>query len=102
MPESSGTAFFIAGYAWGVRNGVLDREAYLPVILRGWKALVGAVHPDGKLGWVQSVGAAPASSQPHGTHEYGAGLFLSAAGGVYLLVKEGIITPEAIQAVGGL
>lgn len=33
MPESSGTAFFIAGYAWGVRNGILDRETYLPVIL---------------------------------------------------------------------
>ena len=100
MPESSGTAFFLAGYAWGVRNGVLDREAYLPVILRGWKALVGSVHPDGKLGWVQPVGAAPAPSQPHGTHEYAAGLFLSAAGEVYQLVKEGVITPEAIQAAG--
>jgi rhamnogalacturonyl hydrolase YesR len=100
MPESSGTAFFIAGYAWGVRNGVLDRETYLPVILRGWKALVGSVHPDGKLGWVQPVGDRPAPSGPHTTHEYAAGLFLSAAGEVYLLAKEGVITPEAIQAAG--
>jgi rhamnogalacturonyl hydrolase YesR len=100
MPESSGTAFFLAGYARGVRNGMLDREAYLPVILRAWNALAGSVHPDGKLGWVQPVGAAPAPSQPHGTHEYGTGLFLSAAGQVYLLSKEGMITPEAIQAAG--
>ncbi len=97
MPESSGTAFFIAGYAWGVRNGILDRETYLPMILRGWTALVRSLHPDGKLGWVQPVGDRPAASSPDTTHEYAAGLFLSAAGQVYLLVKEGVISPEAIR-----
>ncbi len=98
MPESSGTAFFIAGYAWGVRNGLLDRETYLPVIVRGWRALAGAVHADGKLGWVQPVGDRPRSSDPHSTHEYAAGLLLSAAAEVYLLVKEGVLPPEAIPA----
>ena len=86
----------VAGHRpWGVRKGILDREAYLPVIIRGWKALVGSVHPDGKLGWVQPVGTAPAPSQLHGTHEYAAGLFLSAAGEVYQLVKEDMITLSA-------
>ena len=100
MPESSGTAFFIAGFAWGVRNGMLDRETYLPVIVRGWKALAGSVHPDGKLGWVQPVGDRPRPSDLHSTHEYAAGLLLSAAGEVYLLAKEGVITPEAIESAG--
>ncbi|MCL4204368.1 MAG: glycoside hydrolase family 88 protein [Pirellulaceae bacterium] len=97
MPESSGTAFFVAGYAWGVRNSLLDREAYVPVIVRGWNALACAVHPDGKLGWVQPVGAAPAVSGPQTTHEYAAGLMLTAAGQVYLLVKDGAIAPEAVR-----
>ncbi len=95
MPESSGTAFFVAGYAWGVRNGILDREAYLPVIIRGFNALAGAVQPNGKLGWVQAIGAAPRPSREGDTHEYAAGLFLFAAGEVSLLVKGGVITPEA-------
>jgi len=99
MPESSGTAFFIAGYAWGVRNGLLDRESYLPVIVRGWRALVGAVHADGKLGWVQPVGDRPFPSDRHSTHEYAAGLLLFAAAEVSLLVKKGILTAEAVGAI---
>jgi len=96
-PESSGTAFFTAGYGWGVRNGILAREAYLPVILRGWNALVGAVQPDGRLGWVQPVAAAPGAAGPQTTHEYAAGLMLSAAAEVYLLVNEGVITPATLS-----
>lgn len=49
MPESSGTAFFVAGFAAGVRSGILDRDAYLPTIVRGWKALAGAVAPNSSL-----------------------------------------------------
>ena len=98
MPESSGTAFFIAGFGWGIREGLLDQESYLPVIIRGWNALVTAVHPDGRLGWVQPVDAQPRPSHPMTTQEYGAGLFLSAGGQVYRLVKDGIVTPETIRA----
>jgi rhamnogalacturonyl hydrolase YesR len=98
MPESSGTAFFTAGYAWGVREGILDQAAYLPVIIRGWKALVSAIHPNGRLGWVQPVDAAPRPSHPRTTQEYAVGPFLTAAGQVSLLVRDGVITPENIQA----
>ncbi len=98
MPESSGTAFFIAGFAWGVRQGILDRDAYLPVIIRGWGALVSAVHPDGLLGWVQPVDAQPRPSHPRTTQEYAVGPFLTAAGRVYLLVKGGVITPEKTRS----
>ncbi len=98
MPESSGTAFFLAGFGWGIREGVLDRETYLPVIIRGWQALVSAIHPDGFTGWVQPVDAQPRPSHPRTTQEYGAGLFLSAASEVYRLVKDGLITTDVIQA----
>lgn len=101
MPETSGTAFFIAGLAWGVREGLLDQETYLPVVIRGWKALVDAVQPNGKLGWVQPVGAAPAASSYYLTHEYATGLFLSSAGQVYLLVRDGIITQDMVNSILG-
>jgi rhamnogalacturonyl hydrolase YesR len=99
MPESSGTAFFVDGFGQGVRMGVLDRDIYLPVIIRGWNALVTATHADGLLGWVQPVDAEPRPSHPRSTQEYGAGLFLSAGSQVYRLVKDGVITANIIQAV---
>lgn len=98
MPESSGTAFFVDGFGQGVRMGILDRDTYLPVIIRGWNALVTAVHPDGLLGWVQPVDAEPRPSHPRSTQEYGTGLFLSAGSQVYRLVKDGAITPAIIHA----
>ena len=98
MPESSGTAFFVDGFGWGIRAGVLDQDTYLPVVIRGWKALVSAVHPDGMLGWVQPVDGMPRPSHPRTTQEYGTGLFLGAASQVYQLVKTGVITPEKIKA----
>ncbi|QBG47595.1 hypothetical protein EGM51_09375 [Verrucomicrobia bacterium S94] len=98
MPESSSTAFFTAGFAWGVRVGILDAATYLPVVIRGWDALNSAVHPDGFMGWIQPVDAAPRPSHPKSTQEYGVGLFLYAGAQVYQLVKEGIITPEVVNA----
>ena len=46
--ETSGTTLFVYGMAWGVRNGLLDRKEYLPVLLKAWNAMVkDAVHPNG-------------------------------------------------------
>lgn len=101
MPESSGTAFFIAGYGSGVRAGILDQATYLPVIIRGWNALVSAVHPSGRLGWVQPIDAQPRPSHPASTQEYAVGPLLTAGGQVYLLVKGGVITPSKVQAALG-
>ena len=48
--ETSGTALFVYGMAWGVRNGLLDKKTYLPVIIKAWNAMVkDAVHPNGFL-----------------------------------------------------
>ena len=78
-PESSGTGFFCYGIAWGINNGILDRDTYLPVVEKAWKGLVGAVHTDGRLGWVQRIGHQPEDVSYDDYQEYGAGAFLLAA-----------------------
>jgi unsaturated rhamnogalacturonyl hydrolase len=81
-PETSGTAFFVYGLAYGVRTGLLDRTTYLPVVARGWNGMVAtAVHADGFLGYVQGPGYRPESSQPvtfNSTADFGVGGFLLA------------------------
>lgn len=78
-PESSGTAFYVYSLAWGVNAGILDRSATLPAIRKGWTALSRAVHPDGRLGWVQAIGDQPTSSTYEDTHDYAVGALLLAA-----------------------
>lgn len=78
-PETSGTAFFTYGMAWGVRNGLLARAEYEPVARRGWTALTRAIQPDGRLGWVQQVSDRPDKVAAQDTQYYGVGAFLLAA-----------------------
>jgi unsaturated rhamnogalacturonyl hydrolase len=82
-PESSGTSFFVYGMAWGIRAGLLDKEAYEPTVRRGWHALEAAVQSDGRLGWVQQVSDRPDRVAADDTQFYGAGAFLLAGGAVY-------------------
>jgi rhamnogalacturonyl hydrolase YesR len=79
LPESSGTAFFTYGMAWGVKAGLLDRREYEPVVRNGWAALTRSVHPDGKLGYVQPVADRPDNVTVDDTQFYGVGAFLLAA-----------------------
>lgn len=90
--ETSGTALFVYGMAWGVRNGVLPRETYLPIIAKAWNALATeAVHADGYLGYVQGTGKEPKDGQPVSYDsrpdftDYGLGCFLLAGSEVYRL-----------------
>jgi rhamnogalacturonyl hydrolase YesR len=78
-PETSGTALFTYGLAWGVKNGILNRADFGPSVRRGWAALEAAIQPDGNLGWVQPAGDRPGQSTAAGTQNYGVGLFLLAA-----------------------
>jgi rhamnogalacturonyl hydrolase YesR len=78
-PESSGTAFFTYGLAWGVKQGLLDKATFEPTARKGWDALVRAIRPDGRLGWVQQVGDRPDIVAPDDTQYYGTGAFLLAA-----------------------
>jgi rhamnogalacturonyl hydrolase YesR len=78
-PETSGSGFMTYGLAWGLNNGHLDKTSYGPVVKKGWAALVGAVADDGRLGWVQPVGAGPDSVFETDSQLYGVGAFLLAA-----------------------
>ena len=79
LPESSGTAFYTFGMAWGVRAGLLERATYEPVARRGWAAIARSIQPDGRLGWVQQVSDRPEAVQASDTQYYGVGAFLLAA-----------------------
>lgn len=78
-PESSGTAFYTYGMAWGINAGLLPRAQYEPVARRGWAALERAIRPDGRLGWVQQVSDRPEKVAADDTQYYGVGAFLLAA-----------------------
>jgi len=82
-PETSGSAFFCYAMAWGINNGVLDRKEYLPVVQKAWQGLNRYVDRDGKLLWVQPIGAAPDKVLMEDTQEYGSGAFLLAGSELY-------------------
>ncbi len=89
QPESSGTAFFAYGLAWGVNNGILDAGTCLPAIARAWEALSSAVDQEGRVGWGQQVARGPGKVSRADTHEYVAGAYLLAGSEVLRLVREG-------------
>lgn len=60
LGETSGSGFFVFGLAWGVNHGLLARAKHWPAIPRGWAGLVTRTKPDGFVGYVQAIGAAPA------------------------------------------
>lgn len=86
-PETSGTAFYTYGIAWGINAGLLSRAEYEPVVRRGWAALGRAIQPDGRLGWVQQVSDRPEAVEAGDTQFYGVGAFLLAATAVAELDK---------------
>lgn len=86
-PETSASGFIVYGLAYGINKGYLPANKYLPVVKKGWKALVDAVRADGKLGWVQPVGADPRNVTQDMTELYGVGAFLMAACEMYELAE---------------
>jgi unsaturated rhamnogalacturonyl hydrolase len=87
-PESSGTAFFLYGFAWGINNGILDSATYLPVVENAWNFFTNtAIQPSGLLGYVQPVGSAPGPTTATTTADFGVGAFLLAARQMQLLVQ---------------
>lgn len=101
-PESSGTGFFVAGLAWGVHTGRLAAAEYLPAAQSGWRALLRAQQPDGRVGWVQQIGSQPEAVRQEDTQLYGAGAFLQAAARMLQLVEAppGAAAPQPASAEG--
>ncbi len=88
--ETSGTAMFAYGMAWGVNHGVLKKKTYRPIALTAWNAIVkDALHPNGFLGYVQSTGKEPKEGQPLSYdkipdfEDFGLGAFLLAGSEMY-------------------
>lgn len=77
-PEMSATAFFVYGMAWGINNGYLNRDKYMPAVIKGWKSMVSNVNADGKVGFIQPIGADPKTVTSDMTEVYGVGGFLMA------------------------
>lgn len=92
--ETSGTSLFVYGIAYGINKGLLERETYLPILIKAWNAMVkDAVHADGKLGFVQGTGKEPKDGQPVAFdstpdfEDYGLGCFLMAGSEVFKLKR---------------
>ncbi len=90
--ETSGTALFTYGIAWGINNGVISEEKYKPIVVKAWNAMVtSALHPDGMLGFVQSTGKEPDAGQPvtydkiPDFEDFGLGCFLLAGSEVFIM-----------------
>lgn len=90
--ELTGTALFVYGMAYGVNAGILDREKYLPALLKAWNGMTTeCLHENGFLGFVQSTGKEPKDGQPLSYdkipdfEDYGLGCFLLAGSEVYRL-----------------
>lgn len=86
-PETSATGFIVYGLAYGVNQGYLSADKYLPILEKGWAALTSAVEADGKLGWIQPVGADPRKVTRDMTELYGTGAFLMAACEIHKLFR---------------
>lgn len=88
--EMTGTSLFVGGMAWGVKEGLLDADTYLPVIEKGWESMLNAVHPDsGQVGYLQGTGSKPEDGGPitydsiPDFEDFGYGCWLWGAGEVH-------------------
>ena len=78
--ETSGTGFFIYGFAWGINNGILDKNEYSETVKKGWKALAANQYKNGMVGYVQPIGYSPSKELgPKSWEVYGTGAYLLAA-----------------------
>jgi rhamnogalacturonyl hydrolase YesR len=83
LPETSGSAFFVFGFAYGINSGILDRAKYQPVVQKAWTGLLSHIYEDGRLGCIQPVGAAPGDYTAASSYVFGTGAFLLAGSEVY-------------------
>lgn len=91
--ELTGTSLFTYGMAWGINNRFLDKDKFLPIVIKAWNAMAASVHPNGFLGYVQGTGKEPKDSQPVSFdnvpdfEDFGLGCFLLCSSEVYKLKK---------------
>jgi len=92
-PEMTGTALFLYGMSWGIRNGLLKANEYRPACDKAWQALKSCLHSDGFLGWNQGTGKDPSAGQPvtftsvPDFEDYGTGCYLLGLSEYYRLLQ---------------
>ncbi len=87
-PETSATTLITYALAYCINNGLIDKNTYYPILTKAWKALTSAVNEEGKLGWVQPIGADPKKVTEDMTAVYGVGAFLLAGSEIYKLTSK--------------
>ncbi len=86
--ESSGSAFYTWGLAWGINCGLLNESVYRPAVEKAWKALVNNVNDQGHLGFVQQVAASPYPFYAYQYHVYASGAFIGAGMEMLKLIEK--------------
>ncbi len=87
LPENSGSAFITYALAYGIKENILDRKRYLPIVKKGWAGLLSHVYEDGRLGCIQPIGAAPGAFTATSSYVYGVGAYLLAGSEIYKLAN---------------
>ncbi len=83
--EVSGSGFFTFALAWGINNGLLKKSVYKPVVIKAWNAILKCQQENGKVGWVQNIGADPMPATADSWQNFGTGAFLMAGSEVLKL-----------------
>lgn len=76
--ETSGSVFYVYALAWGINHGLLDRDTYLPHVLKGWACLNRHVLANGLVGAAQKTGDQPVSTDPEDVGLYASGTYILA------------------------
>ena len=83
MPETSGTGLFTYAIMYGINQGILPADKYLPIVRKGWDAMVKAVNTEGKVGWTQMVAQKTGKVVKKDTRAYSVGSLLMIASELY-------------------
>jgi rhamnogalacturonyl hydrolase YesR len=78
IAETSGSALFVAGAAWGLRQGVLDDDTYWPIAERGWNAIAATIDHEGAVPFAQPDGELSDTFDAESRATYGTGAVLMA------------------------
>lgn len=97
LGESSGSAFFTYSLAWGINNGLLEKEIFEPAVKKAWSSLCANVNEWGRLGFVQQVAGDPYPFFEDQYHVYATGAFLLCGKEMIRLLEEKDINNTIIK-----
>ena len=87
-PETTGTASFVYGIAYGLNNGLLSIDDFGSVVLTAWEGLTTiSLKSNGLIGYCQGAGSEPAAAGENETYDYCVGQFLLAGSEMFKFVS---------------